>query len=109
MTYKTLVTGDELQTADTVLGLLCGMNNDHLAEELFQKCSLKTFLEFYRCIKHIRNVIYHLDGLNSLNILRPILTFYQCKLIENYKSMSFLGSGYCFLNRTSNLANEVIE
>lgn len=81
VTFKNLVSGDQLQTADTVLGLLSVMNNDILAEELFQKCTFKTFLEFYRCIKHIRNVIYHLDGLNSLNILRAILTFYQCKLI----------------------------
>lgn len=109
VTFKRLVNADQLQTADAVLGLLCLLHNDHLANELFYKCAVSTFLEFYRCIKHIRNVIYHLDGLNSLNILRSVLTFYQCKLIENYKSMSFLGSGYCFLNRTSNLANELVE
>jgi hypothetical protein len=87
-----LISGDVLQVADTVFGLLSVLYSLKLKDHLFQLMGIEEFLEYYRAIKYIKNVIFKIgNSKNSIHIVRSLLVFYQCKMIENYNSMSFIG------------------
>ena len=84
--------GDELQVADTVFGLLLVLYSLKLKDHLFRVVGIEEFLEYYRAIKYVGNVVFKIgNSKNSIHIIRSILVFYQCKMIENYNSMSFIG------------------
>lgn len=68
-----------------------------------------SFLEFYRCANYIRTVLRKLAGRNALVILESVLSMHQCYRISYCKSMTFVNDTFCFVNRTSTIANELVE
>lgn len=50
-----------------------------------------------------------LAGRNALVILESVLSMHQCYRINYCKSMTFVNDTFCFVNRTSTIANELVD
>ena len=103
--YSILTKGNELEVLDFVGVFLLTTHDEHHQHAFIQHFENDHFLEYYRCAKHIELVLKKFKGLNALTILEAAFYIHQCYTIKYCKSMSFVNDIYCFVQRTSTVAN----
>lgn len=85
------------------------INSEEYQELFVKNFTNDNFLELYRCAKHIELVLKKYKGANALEILEAVMFMHQCYKINHCKSMNFISDSYCFVHRTSTVANELVE
>ena len=107
--YLTLTKGSDIEVLDFVGVFLLTMNTETHQMSFVSEFNNDEFLEFYRCAKHIELVLRKLKGSNALNILEAVMALHQCYKIKHCKSLNFINDIYCFVHRTSTVANELVD
>ncbi len=118
--YAILTKGNNVQCMDFIAALQVVINSEeHLNKQAeihgeqhpnyLAEISNDEFLELFRCLDYIKNVLRKLSGPNAMNILEAMLNTNQCYRIGYCRSMSFLSDTFTFVNRTSTIANDFVE
>ena len=106
--YTILTSGNDLQILDFVSIFLMITHNDDYHESIIGSFDNNSFLEYYRCAKYIELVLKKYKGKNVMSILESIFFMHQSYQIKACKSMHFINDTYCFVHRTSTVANELV-
>lgn len=107
--YSILQKGTSVQILDFISCLLVIVHNDEHQTELVENLSNDQFLEFYRCANYIRLVLRKVVGTKAIEIIDSVLNISQCYRIKHCKSMNFINDTFCFVHRTSTVANDLVE
>lgn len=107
--HKILLKGHDLAILDFVAVFLLIIHNEQCQELLVKHFTNDQFLDLYRCAKHIELALKKYKGNNALLILEAVLCMHQCYKVHPCKSMGFINDSYCFVSRTSTVANELVE
>lgn len=107
--YSILQKGTSVQISDFISCLLIIIHNDEHQTELVEQLSNDQFLEFYRCANYIRLVLRKFVGTRAIEIIDSVLSISQCYRIKYCKSMNFINDTFCFVHRTSTVANDLVE
>lgn len=107
--YDILTKGSNLECLDFISVLMVIIHKEEHQKNVLALFSNDDFLELFRCVSYIKNVLRKLAGRNVLNIIEAVLSIHQSYRISYCKSMTFVNDTFTFVNRTSTIANELVE